>query len=368
MRVAVLWTTLSGYLNACLKELASRDGVELFVGHNASDKNAPYDEEQFAWIPRRVIWSSTPDRELVIKEMSSFRPEIMIIAGWHIPAYREIARSYAGKCWRVMVMDNPWKGTLRQHLGAVVAPIYVRPLADAVWLPGERQAIFAKRMGFQENQILRGSFSCDQAGFERAYLSRIAEGRPVPRSFLFVGRFVPEKRIPTLIEAYEKYRSSCPSPWPLICCGAGPLASLFEGRPGIEVTGFVQPDAMASMFAAAGCLVLSSQRDAWALVVHEATSAGLIVLASDRVGATVHLVQPGYNGYVFASEDAKALAMLMARVSAKDDSALEAMSRASHELSHQYSPQRWADTLLEEFRARTGESKPISSTALQVQR
>ena len=45
MRIAVLWTTLSGYLNACMKELASRDGVELFVSHQAPLQQAPFDDE-----------------------------------------------------------------------------------------------------------------------------------------------------------------------------------------------------------------------------------------------------------------------------------------------------------------------------------
>ena len=44
MRVAVLWTGLSGYLNACLKELASREGVELLVSHQAPVQQVPFDD------------------------------------------------------------------------------------------------------------------------------------------------------------------------------------------------------------------------------------------------------------------------------------------------------------------------------------
>ena len=40
----------------------------------------------------------------------------------------------------------------------------------------------------------------------------------------------------------------------------------------------------------------------WALVVHEAASAGRLILASENVGAVPHLVQPGYNGYIFDNE------------------------------------------------------------------
>jgi hypothetical protein len=61
MRAAVLWTGLSGYLNACLKELASREGVELFVSHQASVQEAPFDDNQFAWIPDRLVWQSYKD-------------------------------------------------------------------------------------------------------------------------------------------------------------------------------------------------------------------------------------------------------------------------------------------------------------------
>ena len=54
MRIAVLWSCLSGYLNACLKELASRDGVQLFVcDQPLAPPQAPFDDSQFTWIQDR---------------------------------------------------------------------------------------------------------------------------------------------------------------------------------------------------------------------------------------------------------------------------------------------------------------------------
>jgi len=44
MRIAILWTRLSGYLNVCLKELASREGVEIFVSHEVAGSDAPFDD------------------------------------------------------------------------------------------------------------------------------------------------------------------------------------------------------------------------------------------------------------------------------------------------------------------------------------
>jgi glycosyltransferase involved in cell wall biosynthesis len=181
--------------------------------------------------------------------------------------------------------------------------------------------------------------------------ARLAEGRSLPHSFLFVGRFVPEKCVDQLVDAYCEYRRGSAKPWPLVCCGVGPLQGLLEGRPGIIVKGFIQPDHLPDTLASAGCLVLPSQIEPWGLVVHEAAAAGMVVLASERVGAVSHLVQPGYNGFIFESGDVGGLASLMRRVGDLSEAQLDGMSRASFNLSRQYSPKRWADTLIDSFYA-----------------
>jgi len=351
VRVAFLWNILSGYHNACLKELANRDGTEIFVCHEAFSNTAPYDERQFAWMKKRIAWRTSSDLNNLQEELHQFQPDILIFASWNKPVYRAIAKSFAGKAFRVMGMDNCWLGTIKQRFGVWIAPYYVRPLADAVWLPGERQAVFAKKLGFEPHVIMRGSLSCDQRPIANAYQERVGKGRPLPQTFLFVGRFVPAKGLDTLVKGYEIYRKASSNPWPLVCCGAGPLKSVLEGREGITVEGFIQPERMPATLASAGCFVLPSDFEPWALVVHEATSAGLPVIASERVGAAVHLVQPNYNGFIFGSGDAESLASLMLRVSNLSDARLEAMSRASFQMSQQFSPGGWVDMLFESYEA-----------------
>jgi glycosyltransferase involved in cell wall biosynthesis len=351
MRIAFLWDSLSGYINACLKELASRPGVELFVGHLAASENAPFDESQFAWMRNRVILRSRRDVASLEEPLRKFQPDILIIASWNKPAYRAIAKAYAGKAWRVMGMDNYWLGTFKQRVGVWVAPFYVHPLADAVWLPGEPQAIFARKLGFEQRVILRGSYSCEQSRFADAYLSRINQNKQLSRVFLFIGRFAREKGLETLVRAYQSYRESSANPWSLVCCGTGPLQYLLESKAGIRIEGFVQPERLPEIMASAGCLVLPSEFEPWGLVVHEATSAGLPVLASEKVGAAVHLVQSSYNGFIFGCGDTEGLASLMSRVANLSVERLEDMARASYQLSQQYSPRRWADTLFESYNA-----------------
>lgn len=356
MKIAILWTQLSGYLNSCIKELAGRDGVELLVIHEAPGKNSPFDEDQFGWIANRTMWRGRPAVDPVRRQLRDFTPGILVIAGWHLSAYRRVAKEYRRKCLRVMCMDNPWAGTLKQWLGILAAPYYLQPAADMVWVPGERQAVFARKLGFRQSAILRGLYACDRAAFEAVHLRRLAARQPVPRCFLYVGRFMAQKGLDTLVEGYRLYRKANAEPWPLVCCGAGPLRPLLEGHPGVRVLDFVQPRQLPDLLASAGCLVLSSVFEPWALVIHEAASAGLLVLASEKAGAAVHLVQPNYNGFIFGSKDAEGLAAFMSRCAAMSDAQLDAMSQASHALSEQFSPQKWADTLLQaySFAARAG--------------
>ena len=58
----------------------------------------------------------------------------------------------------------------------MVSPLFVKPMTDAVWLPGERQAMFARRLGFSQSQILRGSSTCDHPAFAAVHIARIHEG------------------------------------------------------------------------------------------------------------------------------------------------------------------------------------------------
>lgn len=367
MRIAILWTALSGYLNACLKELASRRGVELFVSRVQTAPEAPFDDRQFQWIQNQIVLQPESDHAELDKALRKFRPDILVFSSWHIKAYRRAALAFAGKSWRVMTMDHSWEATLKQWGGRIIAPWYVRPLADAVLLPGERQAIFARKLGFQQRNILYGIYSCDQPALEQVYLARIAQQRPVPRSFLFVGRFVSEKGIDQLIRAYRAYRAQSVAPWPLVCCGAGPLLSRLENQPGILVEGFVQPDQLSERLASAGCLVLPSTFEPWGVVVHEAASAGLLILASRNVGAVVNLVQPNFNGYIFDPHDAEELSRFMSHVGSMNEERLNAMSHASNLLSRQFSPSLWADNLIDGYermgRAAAGEAKALLQMA-----
>jgi glycosyltransferase involved in cell wall biosynthesis len=100
------------------------------------------------------------------------------------------------------------------------------------------------------------------------------------------------------------------------------------------------------VFADAGCLILPSRFEPWAVVVHEAAAAGLPVICSRACGASTRLVLDGHNGAVVTPGDASGLAQAFARIHRADDGTRAEMSRASEALAQQYSPRQWADRLL----------------------
>lgn len=351
MKIAVLWPQLSGYLNACLRALAAKPGIELFVAHQLPHEEAPFRAEQFSWLANRYTFAQDPDPDELAAATAAFRPDAVLINSWHRPGFRRAGRALRGRALRVLCMDNRWRGTARQWLGVAVARWYLHAQFEAVFLPGEPQARFARKLGFRNDQIWRGLYTCDHASFAAAYKRRTGPAAP-RRVFLFAGRLIPEKGIDILLAAYRRYRAEAADPWPLVVCGTGPLAPALAGEAGIRHLGFVQPDAFGEIMANAGCLVLPSRFEPWGLVIHEAAAAGLAVIASTACGAAVHLVQDGFNGYVVAPGDAGELTRNFHRIGRLNDDRLAAMQAASHALSLQYTPGRWADTVVERTRER----------------
>lgn len=362
MRVAILWTHLSGYLNACLRELARIEDVELFVAHFSPSEEAPFDENLFSWLANRYSYETSPDRETLFKKVSEFQPDVLYVCSWHIPEYRYIARKFSGKVFRCFFMDNPWRSTFKQWIGVLTSKWYLHPLFDAVLLPGERQVVFAKKLGFKESQILRGMYSCDHPRFAAIFDNRIRDHSLLPNAFIYIGRFSEEKGLDVLARAYTIYRSKTSDPWPLQCYGAGRLRNFLEGLQGVEVCGFVQPDQLPEKLSSVSCLLMPSTFEPWGVAIHEATAAGLAVICTSSCGASVHLVQDGYNGFIVEPGNAVDLAQAMLRYSSHSSEQREQMSLNSHSISMLFTPQGWAFQFKSRLQEFLNDSYKLSSS------
>ena len=164
-----------------------------------------------------------------------------------------------------------------------------------------------------------------------------------------------------MVESYLKYRQSSINPWPLKCYGAGVMKNVLENIEGIELLDFCQPKYLPSALLNSDCLILPSTFEPWALVVHEAASTGMGIICSDAVGASVHLVQDGYNGYIVETGDVNELAQAMSRFTELSNSERLEFSRNSNRLASQFTPKRWSKNLLDRLDAYEGRSKQFNA-------
>jgi len=372
---------LSGYFIASLARLLEADVTGKVVAWpNSSD--APFDVAVLGAVGEVANRNDYSDAALLAMALE-FNPDVVLVCGWSDAGYVKVCRDL--KARGVLIVsgcDTQWKGSLRQHVASVIAPWHVQQFIDVFWVSGERQRQLAAKLGYTGDRCWDGYYACDWSRFAAVdrrldivdgssdheslsgcdasntdLSSPCSDSRPancdlaspisdLRKSFAFVGRYAPVKGLDTLAEAYRIYSSQVESPWKLICAGRGECREQLLSA-GAEDRGFIQPSDLSQFLAEATVFILPSRFEPWGVVVQEAAATGLPVIVSDVCGAGVHLVRDRWNGRSFAAGDAQHLAVCLLWMHQQTDEQLAELGRNSFELSKQYTPDRWARTLLE---------------------
>ncbi|MUV88835.1 glycosyltransferase [Halapricum sp. CBA1109] len=134
--------------------------------------------------------------------------------------------------------------------------------------------------------------------------------RPVdgPR-FLFVGRFVPAKNLTTLVDAFATVRDRCPDA-ELTLVGDGPLRDKVAERvreneldAAVTLPGYVPNEDIPEYYRDATAFVLASSHESFGIVLLEAMSAGIPVVAP-AIDAIPRIVDDGENGLLVEPDSA----------------------------------------------------------------
>jgi len=296
-------------------------------------------------------------RAAVRAALDALRPEAVAVNGWGFVEARAALRwCRATATPAVLMSDSQDRGGWRWAPREVVKRAFVS-MADSAFVAGARHAAYVERLGMAPGRVILGYDVVDNAHFrdgaERARADAGAAARLglPPRYFLCCARFIPEKNLPALLDAYARYVvASPPAPWDLVLVGDGPLGPRLRSAARalgvgerVRFTGPVQHPELPAYYGLASALVLPSASDTWGLVVNEAMAAGLPVLVSRACGCVPELVREGVNGFTFDPRDRAALAALLARVATAPD--LEAMGRASRELVAAFTPETFAENM-----------------------
>lgn len=141
---------------------------------------------------------------------------------------------------------------------------------------------------------------------------RLAPG--ADRILLYVGRFAPEKRLPLLLDAFERVNTN-ENRIALVLIGDGPSGIELRKRnvPSVYFTGYLTGEDLANAYAAADAFVFPSDTETFGNVVVEAMASGLPVISVAR-GGVLDTVVSGENGILTAPGDAEEMATAMQRI------------------------------------------------------
>lgn len=333
-KILLLWAPLADYTVACLRQLATTKDVELYIIYQAGESNAPYEQFDLSFCKQAIPYSKDKEQEL-FSFCTGLRPDVIMMSSWNYSFYMSVSKACkkAGT-YVVSTFDGQWAGTLKQHLGILSSPVFLKPAIDNFFVPGDRQANFARKLGYK-NPFL-GYYSANTDRFKDVIINQGSN------KFIFVGRLVPVKGIQYLMSAYKKYRQSVRDPWGLIICGKGELQHLCENQEGVEIHGFTQPSQLPERLASAKCFILPSVFEPWGLVVHEAALAGLPIISSYASGASTAYVRDGQNGYII-NPDEESLLRAMKLVSEASEEKLAEMSQISKALGSLWTTEKWAE-------------------------
>jgi glycosyltransferase involved in cell wall biosynthesis len=353
MRILICWPYISGYMTACWRALSAAGGIDLSILAFSTEETAKsgivgYSDDIVHGLNARLLGPDDRENaELIVSYATSINPDIVVVPGWALPVYNQLTTHPPLTNARfVLTLDTPRRYDWRQRVARFRLRKFLSRFDRAI-VAGERAWQLARYLGMPEEKLCRGLYGFDQTIFTPSlHARRLSENNGVwPKSFLFVGRYVWEKAMDTLADAYARYRGACAArgdePWPLVCCGRGPEGIHIANRPGISDIGYVQPDGLPDVMIRHGVFVLSSRRESWGVAVAEAMAAGLPVICTEAAGGVVELVRPFYNGLLASTENPQSLARAMEWCDQNYDE-LPEMGRRSIELAAPFSAENWA--------------------------
>ncbi len=279
-----------------------------------------------------------------------FEPDLVVISGWMSLNYLRIARLFIKSNVNVVcALDSQWKSTYKKFLIMILFKLgFQNYFYNYYWIPGYKQFHFLTKIGVSVDKIIFDLYSADTQLFKlNSPLSNKKYGNL--RKFLFVGRLESSKGIDNLISVAEnilKYRSD----FILTIVGDGSLKnSLPASNKNIIYKNFLPPKDLAVEFGNHDFFVLPSIYEPWGVVIHEAVSMGLPILASKNVGSASEFVIDGHNGYTFDPTDLKQIENFFNILIDLPINTINSYSINSLELSKRISPKSSSANLLSIF-------------------
>lgn len=242
---------------------------------------------------------------------------------WHV----HVARSWAVVCAmlarvlgkRVVIkVSGSWdleRGALAPNGGALARlPYHLLMRADGWQAISQRIATTLNGRGIPPSRIAAIPNAVDTERFRKVLHPSCADAR-----FIFIGRLVEEKGIPTLLEAFADITETFPGAR-LLIVGTGPLLDTLKFRASaLDIDDAVvfagHREDIEALLSSANIGVLPSRFEGLSNALLECMASGLPMVAS-RISGNEDFVRTGENGWLFEPGDRAGLARCLAAAAA----------------------------------------------------
>jgi glycosyltransferase involved in cell wall biosynthesis len=281
---------------------------------------------------------------LIIEWMTNHAVRFVLMMGYNDAGRIRMIRwcHRAGiPCW--LFGDSNVLGDNRGGLKGWLKPLALRRIVgwcDGVLCCGSLGLQYFLKYGADPSRCFYFPYEPDYALIENLDSSMISQTRrrfnlsENRRRIVFCGRLIGAKRPDLVIDAFAVLATRRPD-WDLLVIGDGPLRAYLQARlpPGLWArvtwTGFLDDQiTVSALYRSCDVLVLPSDYEPWAVVVNEATAAGLAIVSSNVVGASAELVRDGINGRLFQPGSLASLTQCLLDVT--DGARINAIKSASH--------------------------------------
>lgn len=343
-KILFLFTELSGYMFHCF-QLAKQSGFEIHVINYPINKEAPFEfnSENEIYLHDRKQFYSKQDLLHFIRKLS---PQLLLVSGWIDDLYLKIIKESTLNCKKVLLFDTPWQNKLKQKIWINIFKFSYLRYFNSVWVPGVKQLQYARKLGFKEDHIFQGLYSCNLDLFENIFDKTFLKKKKIfPKKFLFIGRYTDSKGFNELSELFIEIIEECNLNWELWCVGTGEQWENRKVHEKIKHLGFLQPEELEDVILKTGVFVLPSKFEPWGVVLHEMVTSGMPILVSDQVGSMHTFLDNNVNGMSFSytkKEDFKNKLLKFMHLS---DQELLKMGEESVLLSKKITPVKWIEML-----------------------
>jgi glycosyltransferase involved in cell wall biosynthesis len=254
----------------------------------------------------------------LIERIMSWKPDAVHVTGYAYVSHLSVMRALHSRSVPVIFRgdshlldsETPWRAFLKR--------VFLRHIygwTDACLYVGKNNYEYCRAMSVPVEKLFYCPHSIEVSRFsepneeleEKAAKWRGELGiKPSNKVLLYAGKFEERKQPIELMKAMERLESSNIL---LVMVGDGEIGEEVRGLAASNVARFLvlpfqNQSKMPLVYRLADVVLLpSAYRETWGLCLNEAMACGRRVLASDKVGGAVDLIQSVKDGAIFASGD-----------------------------------------------------------------